>query len=120
MSSKNVLVPEMVAKFRDTFTEQSDLTDEQLNDAARLVGSMTYSMVSHPDAMSAALIGPEVLQAWLSNIALGAVIGPWSKTGVFDIAKAAALVNAIESKGEGPEGLAHAQKMAEDLYKKDA
>lgn len=120
MSSKPIiLVPATIKVFRDTFTEYEAVTDEQLNDVARLFSTMVSTLISHPDALAMSMISPDAFHVWLSNMMLGAMVGPMSRKGVIDIAKAAELVAEIESKGDGEEGLAQARAVAKGFWGQD-
>lgn len=116
--NSNILVPETLEVFRKNFPEYEGLTDKQVADAARLFAIATYTLVSHPDALQAAMLGPNVLTAWLANVGVGAILGTWGRAGVLDIEKAAALVADIESKGDGEEGREHAKQLARGLWGK--
>ena len=98
--------------FRTTFPEHEALTDDQLSDAARLFGTLMTTLISHPDALKVSMFGPEALQAWLTNMALGTLLGTFGRAGVVNVAKAAELVADITSKGDGEAGHEHARNLA--------
>lgn len=103
-SSKLALMPEVIDEVRKHDPEVTkDYTDEQLTAAAVLFSTAIVSMLSTPEFIAFAQLGPDMTRMYITNVFATAFLGAFAKYGALDIGRAAAFVIEAQTRNDAGE-----------------